>query len=168
MSITTSIPRTASPSATFTIRGTPSNPTPSGLVLRFPPCRQYFNGPGVSVIARMTSNISPTLLNEFVASYTTDHISFKSVGYFAYPSNGWEWVSLPNNGVGKLPAINIVRVLLMGRLLRGSERHRPEGPYNSNPTYTYRDNMTKIIGRHNLTFGAYFVAGQKNELSSVK
>ena len=44
----------------------------------------------------------------------------------------------------------------------------PEGPYNSNPTYTYRDNLTKIVGRHNLTFGAYFVAGQKNELSSVQ
>ena len=44
----------------------------------------------------------------------------------------------------------------------------PEGPYNSNPTYTYRDNITKIVGRHNLQFGAYFVAGQKNELSSVQ
>src|ERR1019366_249898 len=43
----------------------------------------------------------------------------------------------------------------------------PEGPYNSNPTYTYRDNVTKIIGRHNLQFGAYFVAAQKNELSGV-
>ncbi len=43
----------------------------------------------------------------------------------------------------------------------------PEGPYNSNPTYTYRDNMTKIVGRHNLQFGGYFVAAQKNELSSV-
>ncbi len=39
------------------------------------------------------------------------------------------------------------------------------GPYNSNPTYTYRDNVTKIIGNHNLQFGAYFVAAQKNEFS---
>ncbi len=44
----------------------------------------------------------------------------------------------------------------------------PEGAYNSNPTYTYRDNLTKTVGRHNLQFGAYFVAGQKNELSSVQ
>ena len=29
----------------------------------------------------------------------------------------------------------------------------PNGPYNSNPTYTYRDNVTKIIGKHNLQFG---------------
>jgi hypothetical protein len=40
----------------------------------------------------------------------------------------------------------------------------PNGLYNSNPTYTYRDNMSKIVGAHNLQFGAYFVAGQKNEL----
>ena len=44
----------------------------------------------------------------------------------------------------------------------------PNGPYNSNPTYTYRDNVTKIIGRHNLQFGAYFVAAQKNELSATE
>jgi hypothetical protein len=40
----------------------------------------------------------------------------------------------------------------------------PNGPLNSNPTYTYRDNVTKIIGSHNLQFGGYFVAAQKNEL----
>ena len=40
----------------------------------------------------------------------------------------------------------------------------PNGPYNSNPTYTYRDNVSKIVGKHNLQFGAYFVAAQKNEL----
>jgi hypothetical protein len=44
----------------------------------------------------------------------------------------------------------------------------PEGLYNSNPTYTFRDNITKIVGRHNLQFGAYFVAAQKNELSSLQ
>ena len=32
------------------------------------------------MVARLTSNITPTLLNEFVASYTTDHISFMSPG----------------------------------------------------------------------------------------
>ncbi len=42
----------------------------------------------------------------------------------------------------------------------------PNGPYNSNPTYTYRDNISKIVGKHNLQFGAYFVAAQKNELGS--
>ncbi len=37
---------------------------------------------------------------------------------------------------------------------------------NANPTFTYKDNLTKIIGGHNLFMGAYFVAGQKNEMNS--
>jgi len=40
--------------------------------------------------------------------------------------------------------------------------------FNSNPTYTYKDNVTKIIGKHNLQFGGYFVAAQKNEDASVE
>jgi hypothetical protein len=34
---------------------------------------------------------------------------------------------------------------------------------NSNPTYSFHDNMTKIIGRHNVQFGGYFAAIEKNE-----
>ena len=51
-----------------------------------PHTQTFFNGPGVSFVARLTSTISPTLLNEFVASYTTDHIAFKSDGYWQLPS----------------------------------------------------------------------------------
>ena len=38
---------------------------------------------------------------------------------------------------------------------------------NANPTYTYRDNMTKIAGNHTLQFGVYFAAAQKNQQNSV-
>jgi hypothetical protein len=38
---------------------------------------------------------------------------------------------------------------------------------NSNPTYTYRDNVTKSLGKHNLQFGGYFAAAQKNEMAYV-
>ena len=34
----------------------------------------------------------------------------------------------------------------------------PNGIYNSNPTYTFRDNVNKIIGRHNLTIRRLFAA----------
>ena len=136
----------------------------------FPTSQTFFTGPGISLVARLTSNISPTLLNEFVASYTTDHISFKSQGYFALPS-GFQMGYLYNNGAGgKLPAINVGGGVNVygGGFGQDPEGIWPEGPYNSNPTYTYRDNMTKIIGRHNLTFGAYVVTAEKNELSSVQ
>lgn len=136
----------------------------------FPTSQTFFTGPGISLVARLTSNLSPTLLNEFVASYTTDHISFKSQGYYALPS-GFSMGYIYNNGAGgKLPAINVGAGVNVygGGFGQDPEGIWPEGPYNANPTYTYRDNITKIIGRHNLTFGAYFVAAQKNELSSVQ
>lgn len=37
---------------------------------------------------------------------------------------------------------------------------------NANPTYTLRDNVTKIIGVHTLQFGAYVALAQKNEQNS--
>ena len=40
----------------------------------------------------------------------------------------------------------------------------PNGPYNSNPTYSFRDNLNKLVGKHNLQMGAYFQAVEKNEL----
>ena len=122
-------------------------------------------------MARLTSNLSPTLLNEFVASYTTDHIAFHSVGYWQLPqAPGFSMGYLYQNGAGgKLPAINISGgAVYGGGFAQDPDGVWPEGPYNSNPTYTYRDNLTKIVGRHNLQFGAYFVAAQKNELSSVQ
>lgn len=137
----------------------------------FPTVQTGFNGPGVSIVARLTSTISPTLLNEFVASYTTDHIAFHSLGYWQLSqAPGFSMGYLYNNGAGgKLPAINISGgAEYGGGFGEDPDGIWPEGPYNSNPTYTYRDNVTKIIGRHNLQFGAYFVAAQKNELSSVQ
>jgi hypothetical protein len=136
----------------------------------FPTTQTAFNGPGVSFVARLTSTISPTLLNEFVASYTTDHISFKSVGYWKLPPSFPMGYIYQNGAGGKLPAINISEGggAYGGGFGEDPNGIWPEGPYNANPTYTYRDNMTKIVGRHNLQFGAYFVAAQKNELSSVQ
>jgi hypothetical protein len=140
----------------------------------FPTVQTDYKGPAISMLARLTSTISPTLLNEFVASYTTDHITLHSTG--TPNPNAWQ---LPSGGIpgmgylfpvngGRLPMITLTGGNAYGGgffMDPGGEYQ--EGPYNSNPTYTYRDNMTKIIGKHNLQFGAYFVAAQKNELSGL-
>jgi carboxypeptidase family protein len=141
--------------------------TPIWTGSSFPTTQTFFNGPGVSMVARLTSTLSPTLLNEFVASYTTDHISFKSQGVFAQPPGFSMGYLFPNGGAGKLPAITLTGGIYDG-IFQDPDGLWPEGPYNSNPTYTYRDNVTKILGRHNLQFGAYLAAAQKNELSSLQ
>ena len=66
-------------------------------------------------------------------------------------------------GGGKLPGIGLNGGTLFQGLAQDAG-YVPNGPVNSNPSYTYRDNVSKSIGKHNLQFGAYFVASQKNEL----
>lgn len=143
----------------------------------FPTVQTSFVGPAKSMVARLTATASPTLLNEFVASYTTDHIVLTSTG--TPDPNAWKRPAglaigslFPgtDNG-GKLPGFQITGGAggAYGSDGFGQDPgYIPNGPYNSNPTYTYRDNVTKIIGRHNLQFGAYFVAAQKNELSATE
>src|SRR5205085_11151801 len=70
-----------------------------------------------------------------------------------------------NNGFGGiLPAVNISNGAPYGGGFFADTGYFPWN--NANPTYTYKDQVTKIIGAHNLYFGAYFVAGQKNEQNS--
>ena len=130
----------------------------------FPTIQTDFSGPGVSMVARLSSTFSPTLLNEFVASYTTDHIVLNNVGNWQRPSTFPMGDLFPGNGDGILPGINLAGGNAYGGGFGEDAGYIPNGPYNSNPTYSYRDNVSKIVGKHNLQFGAYFVAAQKNEL----
>ena len=129
----------------------------------FPTIQTAFKGPGVSLVGRLNATFSPTLLNEFVASYTTDHIVLNNVGNWKRPTGFVVPDIFPGNGDGILPGINLVGDAYDGGFGEDAG-YIPNGAYNSNPTYTYRDNVSKIIGRHNLQFGAYAVFGQKNEL----
>jgi len=143
------------------------NPLWGASTSSFQDIRTKFVGPGSSFVARLNANISPTLLNEFVASYTADHIFLTAVGPTAETTlpSGFAMGSLFSNGFGgKLPAID-----LLGNDAYGGEVGQDTGYFpwnNANPVYTYRDNMTKIIGKHTLVFGAYFAAAQKNEQNS--
>ncbi len=129
----------------------------------FPTVQTNFVGPGVSMVARLTATASPTLLNEFVASYTTDHITLNLVGPNWQRPPGMTIGVFDNGFGGRVPGIS----LNGGNLFNGINEdpgYIPNGPLNSNPTYTYKDNVTKIVGKHNLQFGGYFVAAQKNEI----
>ena len=131
----------------------------------FPTIGTYFKGPGVAILARFTTTISPTLLNEFVANYTTDHITFKSLGNWQRPANFPLTDIFPGNGGGVIPGISLIDPAGIYGNFGEDPSSSLNGPYNTNPTYTYRDNLFKTAGRHNLAIGAYFVAAQKNEKS---
>jgi hypothetical protein len=129
----------------------------------FPTIGTAFGGPGVGLVARLTATASPTLLNEFVFSYTVDHIILNDVGNWKRPSNFTMTDLFPGNGGGVLPGINLVDPYGAYGDFGQDSGYIPNGIYNSNPTYTFRDNVNKIVGKHNLQFGAYVAAAQKNE-----
>jgi hypothetical protein len=130
----------------------------------FPNIQTHFIGPGVSMVAHLTATVSPTLLNEFVASYTTDHITLTNTGNWQRPSS-MTMTGLFDNGFGgKLPGITVNTKGAYGGSFTEDAAYIPWK--NSNPTYTLRDNVSKNHGPHNFQFGAYFVAAQKNEMAS--
>jgi carboxypeptidase family protein/TonB-dependent receptor-like protein len=123
-----------------------------------------FVGPGTSFVARLNANITPTLLNEFVASYTADHIFLTALNNPPLPS-GFPMGVLFNNGQGgKLPAISLGNNVAYGGGFSADTGYFPWN--NANPVYTYRDNLTKIVGNHTLQFGFYAAFAQKNEQNS--
>ena len=128
-----------------------------------------FAGPTTSFVAKLTSNFSPSLLNEFVASYTDDHIFLSSTGAVNIPQGGIDLAPLFSNGLGnKIPAFSVGATTNGVALGAGFDVDTGYFPWkNANPTYSYRDIVTKIIGNHTLFFGAYFVAAQKNQESSL-
>jgi hypothetical protein len=131
----------------------------------FPTIQTAFKGPGVGLVARLTATASPTLLNEFVFSYTADHIILNDLGNWQRPSNfGTDFTDLyPGNGQGVLPGVALIDPAGIYGNFGEDAGYIPNGTYNSNPTYTFRDNVNKIIGRHTFQIGMYIAAAEKNE-----
>jgi hypothetical protein len=130
----------------------------------FPTIQTNFTGPGVSMLARLASTFSPTLLNEFVFSYTTDHIGLTNIGNWKRPPGTSFGGIFPGADRGVMPGINLVDPGGIYGNFGEDPGYIPNGPYNSNPTYSLRDNLSKLVGKHNLQMGAYFQAVEKNEL----
>ena len=146
-------------------------PTPLWSTGNFPTINTDFIGPGASMVTHLTASASPTLLNEFIFGYSEDRIIVKSQGYWQRPSS-MTMTGLFNNGFGgALPGIS----LCCNAEDNGGSGFvedigfvNPANPnFNSNPVYTFRDYLSKIIGSHNLTVGADFIAFQKNEQNGV-
>ena len=123
-----------------------------------------FVGPGTSFVARLNSNLSPTLLNEFVASYTADHIFLTALHNPSLPASLPMGLLFNNGQGGKLPAISLGNNVAYGGGFSADTGYFPWN--NANPVYTYRDNLTKIVGTHTMSVGVYTAFAQKNEQNS--
>jgi len=132
----------------------------------FPTVGTNFVGPGVSMVAHMTNNLTPSMLNEFTFSYTTDHITLSPFGAWQRPSS-MTMTGLFDNGFGgKLPGVSINNGAPYGGGFTADVAGWPW--VNANPTYTYRDQIAKMWGKHNIYTGFYFAAQQKNEQNGAE
>jgi Carboxypeptidase regulatory-like domain/TonB-dependent Receptor Plug Domain len=139
-----------------------SSPTFQGNA--FPTVQNSFAGPGIDMVANLTYSASPTLVNEFVADYTTDHITLLNISPGIGRQNFTAGGFFDNGFGGVLPSI----ILTGGTAYSGGFTvNSGYFPWkNSNPTYTYRDDLTKTLGKQTMIFGASFIAAQKNEPST--
>jgi hypothetical protein len=114
----------------------------------------------------MANNINPSLLNEFTVSYTTDHIFLTPSGTSQRPA-GMSMTGLFDDGFGgKLPGMSINNGTPYGGGFTADVAGWPWN--NANPTYTYRDQIAKIWGSHNIYAGFYMAVQQKNEQNGAE
>lgn len=144
------------------------DPTVSFVGNPFPSIQTKIGTPGTSFVVHLTATVTPTLLNEFVASYSADHLFLVNSGPFQVPS-GLTMTGLFATGSGgaqfeQIPGISLANGAAYGGGFTVNPGFMPW--INSNPTYAYRDTATKIIRNHNLQFGGEFIAIQKNEPSA--
>lgn len=141
------------------------DPTVAFVGNPFPTIQTKIGTPGTSFVLHLTTAASPTLLNEFIFSYSADHLILTNTGNFQVPS-GFTMTSLFGTGPGgvglqQLPAVSLASGAAYGGGFTVNPGFMPWE--NANPTYGYHDTVTKIIGSHNLQFGGDFIAIQKNE-----
>jgi len=140
----------------------------------YPTIQNRFYAPGTSYVARLTGAISPTFLNEFVASYTNSHITLADVagsGVSLTRPSSLTMTSIFDNGskgtdgVAKIPGISIAgnNAEYGGYGFSSDPGYMPWE--HSNPTYSFADNLTKTLRRHNFQFGAQWVIFQRNQIN---
>jgi hypothetical protein len=118
-------------------------------------------GPGISMVGNLEWTASSTLTNEFMIGYGANHLNLFTTTDAAKTPAGLTMTGLFANGFGgKVPSFNIGGGVSYGNLVQDAGA---TPFYNSNPTYTYRDTVTKLVHSHNLKTGFYFTANQKNE-----
>ncbi len=157
----------------------------------FPTVQNQFDGPGIDMMFHLTQTFTPTLLNEFVVSYNNSHISltdlngpgganYQRPAGLGNPNNVGQCTGvgtgvpqcpmgyLFNNGFGgKVPGL----VLTGNNQEYGGSGFIVDPSYmpweHTNPTYNFRDNLSKALARHTLQFGVQYVDAQKNETNGA-
>ena len=166
-------------------------PTPQWATIQnsFPTIENNFVGPGISMVARLTQTLSPTLLQEFSFSYTNSTITLADsdgpgaewqrpaaldepcaveTNSFGASGNQCPMGYLFDNGFGgKMPGVVIGGT---NREYGGAGFSVDAGymPWNhTNPIYNFADHLSKVYGKHNLQFGGQALLYNRTQTNSA-
>jgi Carboxypeptidase regulatory-like domain/TonB-dependent Receptor Plug Domain len=162
---------------------------PSNTVNSFPTVQNKFVGPGISAVATVSQTITPTLLNQITASFTNSHITLTNVNgpgganyerpaALGEPGGTCQVLlhgaltcpmgTIFDNGFGgKAPGVVIGgNNAEYGGL--GFTADTGFMPWeHTNPTYSFRDDVSKVIRKHTLQFGAQVIFSERNETNAA-
>jgi len=126
-----------------------------------------FFGPGKSGVIHFTHTFKPSLMNEFVVSYSVDHLSVYDQVGLSSPAHS---IDKPSDWTVKnLFSANASNPLPPGFYIGGGLPFSFEGNagdypwFNSNPIVDFKDNVGWMRGKHALKFGIFFQDYRKNE-----
>jgi hypothetical protein len=150
------------------------------VVNSFPSVENKFIGPGISMVVRLTNTLSPSLLNEFTASYVNSHITLADINgpganlqplpaCSASSTTGCLGYIFNNNFGGKPPGIVVSGTNAeYGGLGFTVDPSYPPWEH-TNPTYGISDNVSKSLGggKHTLQVGIQVIDAQRNETNGA-
>ena len=123
--------------------------------------------PAKSAVFHVVHSFKPNLLNEFVASYTVNHLSYYALTGPPSPAHSinkpssWTVQNMfPSNVTNPLlPSLTIYGGLPFGFSVDAG----PDPWFNSNPIVELKDNVAWTVGSHALKLGAFWHDYRKNE-----
>lgn len=153
----------------------------NGVVNSFPTVLNRFVGPGLSLVAHLTSIASATLANDFSVSYVTQHVTLDNKsgpgatldrpaqldaacgGFVSSCGIG----SIFSGSGGKVPGLNIggANAAYGGNGFIGDTSYAPWR--NADPNISIRDDLSKSFHSHLIQAGVLFVDAQQSETSSA-
>jgi len=125
-----------------------------------------FGGPGKSAVLHITHSFTPSLMNEFIAAYTVDHIILSNLAADSVAGSINRPSSFVMNHMFAANASN-PEMPTAGTCIGDPFCWYEDGgnhPWkNSNPIVTWKDNVSWIHGSHTTKMGFYLENYRKNE-----
>jgi outer membrane receptor protein involved in Fe transport len=136
-----------------------------GLGDAFPNVSQDWHWLGTNVIAKLTTTLTPRLVNDFQFGYSNNNLRY-ATSASSDPSisgrQGFTYSELFPETTGSFPSLNSIEQF--ADISQGTALVQNTQPFsNRTDNFQYKDDLSYTFGKHNLKFGAFFRFNRKRE-----